>query len=100
MGSRLFAWRDTPLDGILTWPPRRGGGARGVPGINVNEADDSGKTTVFIASENGHAKVVNALLRVFEIDVNRANVLGNTPLCFAAQVGRTRWLSSCWRRAR
>ncbi|MCP4746128.1 MAG: ankyrin repeat domain-containing protein, partial [Desulfobacteraceae bacterium] len=52
-------------------------------GADMNMADSSGRTLLFWAARNGHADVVKELLSRPEIDVNRADHDGWTPLFLA-----------------
>ena len=42
-------------------------------GRDVNEADGSGYTALFLASENGHVEVVRLLLARQEVEVNKTD---------------------------
>ena len=65
------------------------------PGIDINQAKNDGGTPLYIACQNGHVEVVNALLRFRSaegqsrdgIDVNQATKIGRTPLFIACQKG-------------
>lgn len=58
---------------------------RGI-GIDVNKADDSGKTPLYVACELGALKVVSVLLgeRV-DIEIDKADIVGKTPLYIACE---------------
>jgi ankyrin repeat protein len=54
---------------------------------HVNVKDDNGVTPLFIASQNGHDKVVDLLLKSPEININVTNNNGVTPLFVASEKG-------------
>ena len=56
-------------------------------GVDVNQADANGTTSLSIASFNGHPNVVKLLLGMEGVDVNQVNVTGSTPIFYAAQKG-------------
>jgi ankyrin repeat protein len=57
-------------------------------GVNVNARRDDGTTALYIASEQGHVEVVNALLEQKNVDVNsQRNDDGSTALYMASQAG-------------
>ncbi|XP_063904174.1 uncharacterized protein LOC135123451 [Zophobas morio] len=55
-------------------------------GTEINRADKTGATPLFIASQNGHEKVVE-YLRTAGAEINCANNNGWTPLHIASQIG-------------
>ena len=59
------------------------------PGINVNNADNDGYTSLMMASEGGHTATVQLLLAVSGIDVNLADDEGMTALMYASMYGHT-----------
>lgn len=48
-------------------------------GADVNLADNSGNTPLHKAAVNGHLQIVQMLLKVKDIDVDRVNNDGKTP---------------------
>ena len=56
-------------------------------GVDINQADANGTTSLSIASFNGHPNVVKLLLGMEGVDVNQVNVTGSTPIFYAAQKG-------------
>ena len=59
----------------------------GVQGIDVNQANEHGKTPLDRASCSGYTEVVKLLLAAPRIDVNQANEHGKTPLVLASDWG-------------
>ncbi|KAF8849192.1 hypothetical protein BDZ45DRAFT_554699, partial [Acephala macrosclerotiorum] len=57
------------------------------PSIDVNLADDKGRTPLWVAAYYGHEAVVSQFLAVPSIDVNLADDGGRTPLWVAAFYG-------------
>jgi ankyrin repeat protein len=57
--------------------------------IQINQADDEETTPLYIACQNGHVKVVKALLINKEIDINK-DCKGETPLACAIGEGHTK----------
>jgi len=56
--------------------------------IQINQATNNGVTPLYMACQNGHLKVVKALLAKKEIDINKLS--GEwTPLAAALQQGHT-----------
>ncbi|WP_165941925.1 ankyrin repeat domain-containing protein [Cardinium endosymbiont of Culicoides punctatus] len=53
--------------------------------ININDLDTNGVTVLHYASRDGHANVVEELLKHPEIDVNRKDKHGSTALDYAAR---------------
>jgi ankyrin repeat protein len=57
-------------------------------GCDVNEADEDGWTALYVASLNGHHKVVRLLLEHQDVEVNKANgPFGYTALLIASRKG-------------
>ena len=54
-------------------------------GVGVKQAENSGITPLWIASQNGHVDVVKALLKENGIGVTQAYNMGFTPLWRASQ---------------
>ena len=52
-------------------------------GVNVNDVNEDGNTALMLAAEKKRADVVLLLLAIPEIEVNRANNIGNLPLTIA-----------------
>ncbi|XP_063224109.1 uncharacterized protein LOC134531935 [Bacillus rossius redtenbacheri] len=59
----------------------------GQPQADLNCVDSSGRTAVSHAASFGSVAMLEALLRVPGVDVNKPDKEGNTPLHFAAQAG-------------
>jgi len=59
----------------------------GLGGINPEKADNSGRTTLSLAAENGHEGVVKVLLGFEEVNPDTPDMWGKTPLLFAARNG-------------
>ena len=57
---------------------------------NINGADDSGRTALFLAAQNGRAHIVNAILAYEEVNVNKPDGDGRTPIFAAASGGHLR----------
>ncbi|MTI11713.1 ankyrin repeat domain-containing protein, partial [Sansalvadorimonas verongulae] len=57
-------------------------------GVDVNQTWD-GATPLFMASQNGHARVVQILVNTEGVDVNQGPDYGITPLFIASQEGHT-----------
>ena len=57
-------------------------------GADINQAENSGYTPLYIASQNGHVDVVRALLDR-GADINQARNDGATPLMLAKHFNRT-----------
>ena len=57
-----------------------------ISGVNVNAADDFGRTPLILAAHKGHAEIVSALLHA-GADPNTKNIDGETALMFAAMCG-------------
>merc|ERR1712098_775210 len=55
---------------------------------DLNWPRNSGETPIFIAAENGHAKIVEFLVKK-KVDLNRANKIGETPVATAVAEGHT-----------
>jgi ankyrin repeat protein len=55
--------------------------------VDVNKADNNGKTLLFVAAAKGHVGVVKLLLAKKGVDVNKTNQYGETPLKQAAERG-------------
>ena len=56
-------------------------------GVDVNQAEGSGSTPLFIASQEGHSEVVSMLLAKQGVDVNQADNYDWTPLYIASEKG-------------
>jgi ankyrin repeat protein len=56
-------------------------------GADVNRAEYTGCTPLFIAAQNGHESLVRCMVKEFGADINQANKDGCTPLFIAAQKG-------------
>ena len=55
-------------------------------GADVNDADEEGRTPMFLAAQNDHVKAVKMLAEL-GADVNRADKVGRTPVLMAAENG-------------
>ena len=58
-----------------------------IEGVNVNVADDTGATALYIACAKGHLKIVQLLLKTKNIQVNQSLVDGQSPIFAAAEGG-------------
>ena len=54
--------------------------------IQVNKADYTGATPLYIAAREGHEQVVKTLLKKHGIEVNKADNAGDTPIAVAAHL--------------
>ena len=45
----------------------------------INEADDLGRTLLYLAAENGHHKIVKLLLKEEVVDVNKSDIYHQSP---------------------
>lgn len=57
------------------------------PSSDVNQANEDGRTSLFLASKNGHLEMVELLLSTQGVDVDKADNDGNTPLLVASLSG-------------
>ena len=67
-------------------------------GFDVNSPGPDGQVALATALQRGHDLVAEALLLSPALDVNQANVHGETPLMFAALHGRLDWAKRLVRR--
>ena len=58
-------------------------------GASPNAKDENGNTILHVASEHGLVSVVEELLKYDFLKVNLRNRCGDTPLCLAAEKGKT-----------
>ena len=58
------------------------------PGLDVNAANNSGATALYVACQEGHATIVQLLLTTLSLDVNAADNGGATALYVACWKGR------------
>ena len=58
-------------------------------GVDVNEKDEEGQTSLFVSVHKGHLDIASILLSVEGVDVNQANKSGATPLYIACFAGYT-----------
>jgi ankyrin repeat protein len=56
-------------------------------GIDVNQADEIGKTALHFAAENGHTGLVQFLVNTKGVSINQADYYRETALLFAAKSG-------------
>ena len=55
---------------------------------DADKEDSSGATSLYIASQNGHLKVVKCLVEVWKAEVDKERNIGATPLFMASQYGK------------
>ncbi|XP_039286804.1 photoreceptor ankyrin repeat protein [Nilaparvata lugens] len=67
---------------------RRAHSACGLSSAVLNAADSSGRTAVSYISSNGPVSILESIIQLPGIDINKPDNEGNTPLHFAAQAGQ------------
>lgn len=60
----------------------------GIPQAVLNASDSSGRTAVSYISSNGPVSILESIIQLPGIDINKPDNEGNTPLHFAAQAGQ------------
>ena len=58
--------------------------------IDINKANNDGKTSFWMACEGGHIEIVKLLLNDQRIDINKATNDGATPFYIACEKGHTK----------
>ena len=58
-----------------------------IPGIDINQVDKDGDTSLYLASYRGHREIIELLLAMPGIDVNKSDSYGCTPLYTASRHG-------------
>jgi len=51
--------------------------------VNLNQENNKGSTALFLASEKGYIDIVNLLIDIGHVDVNKSNLAGVSPLQIA-----------------
>lgn len=65
----------------------------GIPEVDLNAIDNSGRTTLSYIASNGSLDLLDLILQLPNLDPNRPDNEGNTPLHFAAQAGQVECLN-------
>ncbi|KAF5289166.1 hypothetical protein FQR65_LT02056 [Abscondita terminalis] len=65
----------------------------GIPEVELNAVDNSGRTSLSYIASNGSLDVLDLILQLPNLDPNHSDNEGNTPLHFAAQAGQVECLN-------
>ncbi|XP_075229956.1 uncharacterized protein LOC142329346 isoform X2 [Lycorma delicatula] len=82
----LAAARDADDDALRDILRR--GAVVGVPPAVLNASDSSGRTAVSYIASNGPLSILESIVQLPGLDINKPDNEGNTPLHFAAQAGQ------------
>ncbi|KAK4877558.1 hypothetical protein RN001_010064 [Aquatica leii] len=65
----------------------------GIPQVDLNAVDNSGRTALSYVASNGSLDLLDLILQLPNLDPNHSDNEGNTPLHFAAQAGQVECLN-------